>query len=137
MAQRHREREARREEAAAAVWDVQSLAKTSRDGTTIIYPSHVEHVCPDCGMEIGLDVEMDHPFVPDPDGEEICLCGYHESYHRAHDCAKDLPYAYIPCACTGGGPDRQTCCLYRYARQKRFLRQRLANVLRAAIDSRS
>jgi hypothetical protein len=107
-------------------------------GGEILYPTD-KPPCPTCGGELPGDdwPKFDHPFEQDPDDdgvEEVCTCGYHESYHRAHDCVKDA-HEPLPCACAGGQP--WSCCMNRYSRQQQFLLQRLANVLRAAAEPAS
>lgn len=100
----------------------------------ILYPAGMP--CPTCGVEIEDEQspyfvkKKDHPFVQG-DEDEVCVCGWHESYHRGHDCSKDT-YPPHACACSGGQP--WSCCMNRHARQEQFLLQRLANVLRAAAE---
>lgn len=113
------------------------------DGSTILYPSNWQP-CPQCGQEQPPEdwypaTVRDHPFqrhaeASEEENDEICVCGYHESYHRPHDCVKDA-YEMMPCACSGGQP--WSCCANVHARQEQFLYQRLANVLRAAAEPAS
>lgn len=48
-----------------------------------------------------------------------------------HDCSDPESWATIACACWGGGPGGQLCCQALYERQRRFLLQRIANILAA------
>lgn len=135
MAERARERRLKREEPAA--YDPNRWRKGNvvfgRNGE-ILYPNPAAMPCRSCGLEItrgGAAEITDHPYEEGNEYEDVCVCGYHESYHRPHDCVKDeLPN--IACACSGGQP--WFCCMNRYARQHQFVLQKLANVLRAAVE---
>lgn len=109
-------------------WRTQNVV-FGRDGE-ILYPG-TNYPCPRCGLELReWEERADHPLKPIPEDDELCgECGYHESYHRGHDCVKDA-YEPIPCACSGGQP--WFCCVNRHARQEQFLFQKIANVLAAA-----
>ncbi|ALA48341.1 hypothetical protein PBI_SHIFA_178 [Mycobacterium phage Shifa] len=102
----------------------------STDGA-ILYPRQ-PNLCPDCGMELWNWPRPNHPHKPSVEDSDVCTCGYHESYHRDHDCMKDNSNEPLPCACAGGQP--WYCCANRYARQQQYLLQKLANTLRAATD---
>lgn len=110
-------------------WRTQNVV-FGRDGE-ILYPG-TDYPCPQCGLELReWEERADHPFKPIPEHDEICGCGYHESYHRGHDCHKDNEGAPIACGCSGGQP--WFCCMNRHARQEQFLFQKIANVLAAAV----
>jgi len=117
-------------------WRTQNVVFAA-DGTTILYPGD-RRPCPACGLELPPGdwipkEQFDHPFeqIPEAEGvEEVCVCGFHESYHRGHDCVKDA-YESFPCACVGGQP--WFCCTNVHARQEQFLFQKIANVLAAAV----
>jgi hypothetical protein len=130
MAARAKERTQRIENPAEfdqVFWRTQNVVLAA-DGTTILYPGDMP--CSTCGLEIGDWPVLDHPLDAIPEDDELCKCGYHESYHRGHDCTKDNEGCPIACACSGGQP--WTCCMNRHARQEQFLYQKLANVLLAA-----
>jgi hypothetical protein len=94
---------------------MRSLVKRTPDGA-IIYP--LRYVpCPDCGMEWWQDRDTDE-WLHD------CI-----EAHRAME--------GFACACHGGGGYPETCCIYRWARERAFLEQKVANLLRAHLDRRS
>lgn len=130
MAERARERN---EPTHVAEWDLiewrdQNIVLDANGA--LLYPHGMP--CSLCGVELDPDFRpKDHTYIPGPE-DEVCRCGWHESYHRPHDCAKDTYEPHL-CACAGGQP--WVCCSNYHARQTRFLHQRLANVLRAAVEA--
>ncbi|AON96922.1 hypothetical protein BI081_gp185 [Mycobacterium phage Tonenili] len=107
-------------------WRKKNVVLSTNDA--ILYPRQ-PNLCPDCGMELWNWPRPNHPHEPSVEDSDVCTCGYHESYHRGHDCVKDN-HEPMPCACAGGQP--WYCCANRYARQQQYLLQKLANTLRAA-----
>lgn len=103
MAQRHREREAARLPFNLTYNDPCRVRFTS-DGA-ILYPVG-RTIYPCCGLEVHL--------WPGEEYEHVC---------------SDVE-AFVPCACVGAD---MHCCVARYQRNLRYLHQKLANVLAAAV----